>query len=121
MHTIKLTANLLFEYQCTSSKFIRLPNRIEKIDSLARIESNRIKTFISPNCNARSPGGVVGAGLLRGRLARRVSHRLVRVEPVPAQDPADEVCTTTAAGAGREVVGQSQSGRRAAGVSVVVV
>jgi len=33
--------NLLFEYQCTSGKFIRLPNRIEKIDSVAKIESNR--------------------------------------------------------------------------------
>jgi len=30
---------MLFEYQCTSGKFIRLPNRIEKIDSVARIES----------------------------------------------------------------------------------
>ena len=42
MHTIKITPNLLFEYQCTSGKFIRLPNRIEskKIDSVARIESN---------------------------------------------------------------------------------
>ena len=39
MHTIKITPNLLFEYQCTSGKFIRLPNRIEKIDSVARIES----------------------------------------------------------------------------------
>ena len=39
MHTIKITPNLLFEYQCTSDKFIRLPNRIEKIDSVARIES----------------------------------------------------------------------------------
>ena len=37
----KITPNLLFEYQCTSGKFIRLPNRIEKIDSVARIESNR--------------------------------------------------------------------------------
>jgi len=27
MHTIKVTPNLLFEYQCTSGKFIRLPNR----------------------------------------------------------------------------------------------
>ena len=35
----KITPNLLFEYQCTSGKFIRLPNRIEKIDSVARIES----------------------------------------------------------------------------------
>jgi len=39
MHTIKITPNLLFEYQCTSGKFIRLPNRIEKIDSVVRIES----------------------------------------------------------------------------------
>jgi len=29
---------LLFEYQCTSGKFIRLANRIEKIDSVVRIE-----------------------------------------------------------------------------------
>ena len=29
MHSIKITPNLLFEYQCTSGKFIRLPNRIE--------------------------------------------------------------------------------------------
>jgi len=37
----KITPNLLFAYQCTSGKFIRLPNRIEpkKIDSVARIES----------------------------------------------------------------------------------
>jgi len=33
--------SLLFEYQCRSGKFIRLANRIEKIHSLARIESNR--------------------------------------------------------------------------------
>jgi len=39
MHTIKITPNLLFEYQCISGKFIRLLNRIEKIDSVARIES----------------------------------------------------------------------------------
>jgi len=29
MHTIKITPNLLSEYQCTGGKFIRLPNRIE--------------------------------------------------------------------------------------------
>jgi len=39
MHTIKITPNLLSEYQCTSGKFIKLPNRIEKIDSLVKIES----------------------------------------------------------------------------------
>ena len=38
MHTIKLTPNLLFEYQRTSGKFIRMQNRIEKIDSVAKIE-----------------------------------------------------------------------------------
>ena len=29
MNTIKITPNLLFEYQCTSGKFIILPNQIE--------------------------------------------------------------------------------------------
>jgi len=42
MHTIKITPNLLLKYQCTSGKFIRLPNRIEKIDSVAK--SNRIES-----------------------------------------------------------------------------
>jgi len=46
-YTIKITHNLLFEYQCTSGKFIRLPIRIEKIDSVARIEWNRIETFFA--------------------------------------------------------------------------
>jgi len=43
MHTIKITPNLLFEYQCTSGKFIRLRNRIEKnrFVSENRVESNR--------------------------------------------------------------------------------
>ena len=50
MHTIKITPNLPFEYQCTSGKFIRLPNRIEKIDSVARIELNG--NFFCPNWNA---------------------------------------------------------------------
>ena len=50
MHTIKITPNLLFEYQCTSVKFIRLPNRIEKnrFGSENRIESS----FFCPNWNA---------------------------------------------------------------------
>ena len=34
MHTIKITPNLLFEYQCTSGKFMRLPNRIESKKSI---------------------------------------------------------------------------------------
>jgi len=46
----KITPNLLFDYQCTSGKFIRLLNRIEpkKIDSVARIESK----LFCPNWNA---------------------------------------------------------------------
>ena len=41
--------SLLFEYQCRSSKFTRLANRIEKkIDSVARIESK----LFCPNWNA---------------------------------------------------------------------
>ena len=42
----KITLNLLCEYQCTSSKFIRLRNQIEykKIDSIVIIES---KLFLS--------------------------------------------------------------------------
>ena len=52
MHIIKITPNLLFEYQCTSGKFITLPNRIEKIDSVARIESNR--NFFLPELECSS-------------------------------------------------------------------
>jgi len=57
MHTIKITPNLLFEYQCTSGKFTRLPNLIEskKIDSVARIES---KLFFRPNWNALCADGI---------------------------------------------------------------
>jgi len=38
MHTIKVTPNLLFEYQCTSGKYIRLPNRIESKLFLPELE-----------------------------------------------------------------------------------
>ena len=41
MHTIKITPNLLFEYQCTSGKFIRLPNRIESKLFLPELECSR--------------------------------------------------------------------------------
>ena len=45
--------SLLFKYQCRSGKVIRLANRIEKIDSVARIESNR--NVFCPNWNALLP------------------------------------------------------------------
>ena len=51
MHTIKITPNLLCEYQCTSGKFIRLPNRIEsknRFGSENRIESK----LFCPSWNA---------------------------------------------------------------------
>jgi len=49
MHTTKITLDLLFEYQCTSGKFIRLPNRIE--------------TFFCPNWNALLAGSLEHAGV----------------------------------------------------------
>jgi len=53
MHTIKITTNLLFEYQCTSGKFIRLPNRIESKKSRRFGSENRIESkLFSPNWNA---------------------------------------------------------------------
>jgi len=51
MHTIKITPNLLFEYQCTSGKFVRLPNRIKsknRFGSENRIESK----LFCPSWNA---------------------------------------------------------------------
>jgi len=42
MHTVKITPNLLFEYQCTSGEFIRLTNRMEKNRSGSK---NRMETF----------------------------------------------------------------------------
>ena len=56
MHNIKITPNLLSEYQCISRKFIRLPNRIEKIDSVARIESNRNFFFPELECSSTQRG-----------------------------------------------------------------
>ena len=41
MHTIKITPNLLFEYQCTSGKFIRFPNRIESKLLLPELECSK--------------------------------------------------------------------------------
>jgi len=77
MHTTKITPNLLFEYLCTSGKFIRLPNRIEKIDSVARIESNRMETFFSPELECSS-GQVCGAmaHLSKRKLGTRRGTRL---------------------------------------------
>ena len=54
MHTIKITPNLLSEYQRTSAKFTRSPNRIE--------------TFFCPNWNALvTAGGARSAGAMGRR------------------------------------------------------
>ena len=70
MHTIKITLNpLLFEYQCTSGKFIRLPNRIES------------KLFL-PNWNALAAGGVPNPAaktLVNGRATDAGDARAVRL------------------------------------------
>jgi len=44
MHTIKIAPNLLFEYQCTSGKFIRLTNRIESKLFLPELECSSADT-----------------------------------------------------------------------------
>ena len=49
MHTIKITPNLLYEYQCTSGKFIRLPNRIESKLFLPELECSSSEA----NCQTR--------------------------------------------------------------------
>jgi len=52
MHAIKITPNLLFEYHCTSGKFIRLPNRIESKLFLPELE------YSTDNCQkSQSQGG----------------------------------------------------------------
>ena len=52
MHTIKFTSNLLFENQCTSGKFIRLPNRIESKLFLPELECS---TSLQSERNLRGP------------------------------------------------------------------
>ena len=55
MHTIRITPNLLSEYQYTSDKFIRLPNRIE---------SNRKNRFGSENRMASNRNFFARIGML---------------------------------------------------------
>jgi len=53
MYTIKITHNLLFEYRCTSGKFIRLPNRIESKLFLPELECSTTGTTLSSKLAAR--------------------------------------------------------------------
>ena len=54
MHTIEITPNLLFEYQCTSGTFIRLPNRIESKLFLPELECSSARLAITLSALARS-------------------------------------------------------------------
>jgi len=46
----KITSNLLFEYQCTSGKFIRLPNRIETFFArIGMLYSLRLRMIVDPS------------------------------------------------------------------------
>ena len=77
MHTIKITPNLIFEYQCTSGKFIRLLNRIEyeknRFGSYNRIESNR--KFFFPNWNA-----LAIVPVSKGRIAAASSNKVENIK-----------------------------------------
>jgi len=54
MRTIKITSNLLFEYLYKRQIYqIAESNRMEKIDSVARIESNQ--NFFLPELECSSP------------------------------------------------------------------
>ena len=67
MHTIKITPNLLFEYLCTSGKFIRLPNRIE-----SKLFSPELECSTALSC------GVVCVILIASRGKKRV-HSVVNI------------------------------------------
>ena len=43
MHTVKITPNLLFEYQCTSGKFIRLPLNLPHGRQLKSVNTEKLK------------------------------------------------------------------------------
>ena len=72
--------SLLFEYQCRSGKFITLANRIEKIDLVARIESNR--NFFCPNWNALL--STLSPYISVHRKIEQIRIRQVCVDPCPS-------------------------------------
>ena len=75
MLAIKITPNLLFEYQCTSGKFIRLPNRIEKICFGSENQIETIFARIGMLYHSLSLASV------KSRLVLLFWYRLTRVVP----------------------------------------
>jgi len=117
MHTIKITPNLLFGYQCTSGKFIRLPNRIEskKIDSVARIKSNRIETFLPElecsttglrdeqrDCHQPNANGLLKANVFAELITTRATVAASALLVYAAQKRADDDETVSTACARRK-------------------
>jgi len=75
MHTIKITRNLIFDYQCTSGKFIRLLNRIESKLFLPELECSAVE--MTPIALVHAGGGTVHAELLfqeAGNIATMTGH-----------------------------------------------
>ena len=87
MHTIKITPNLLFEYQCTSGKFIRLPNRIESKLFFARIGM----LYCADGRRIRETGGA--AARRRRHHVGRLTSVIVTLRPDTTAEYYDErVC-----------------------------
>ena len=77
MQTIKITPNLLFEYQCTSGKFIRLPNRKNQFGSENRMESKLFLPELECSSHAFSALTLL-AGRQEGHLAcKKLSGRVL--------------------------------------------
>jgi len=72
--TIKITANLLFEYQCTSGKFISLANRIESKLFLPELECcTAYSTSFRPSwCHCYTPQCVDTCAACIRRTANRL-------------------------------------------------
>ena len=82
MYTIKITPNLLFEYQCTSGKFIRLPNRIESKLFLPELE-----------CSTQHP---LHDGLVQSRRPTDAANMTQQAEGYSAHDDAVTSLAATA-------------------------
>ena len=82
MHTIKISPNLLFEYQCTSGEFITLPNRIESKHFSPELEcSTWQRGILSSDFDTQWRGYSRRSGLTDASITRR------RLEWVPGHLP----------------------------------
>ena len=78
MHTVKITANLLFEYQCTNGKFISLANRIESKLFLPELKCSNRRLQCSTHdgiLNCTKDSSSVGARCLLGPDATNTTQQ----------------------------------------------